>query len=300
MVTTSTISYSLRTRLGDYWRLTRMHRPIGILLLLWPTLWALWLAADGLPPLEVLLIFLAGTVLMRGAGCAVNDYADRDLDPHVARTKDRPLAARRISSGEALTVAAVLALAALLVAWPLPARALWLAIPAALLAASYPFTKRFTQLPQAYLGIAFSWGIPMAFAALRSPVPWGLVLALMAANLCWTIAYDTLYAMADREDDLKIGVKSTAILFGRYDRLICGLLHAAALLILYAIGLHLRLGVCFELGLLAAAGCALWQQYGVRNHEPAACFKAFLDNNWFGAAIFVGLVLDGLLGHPGW
>lgn len=299
-MTTSTVPFSLRARLTDYWRLTRMHKPIGILLLLWPTLWALWLAAGGVPPLHVLLIFVGGTVLMRGAGCAINDYADRDFDPHVARTRERPLAAGRIAPREALMVAAVLALAALLLAWPLPARALWLAIPAVALAASYPYTKRFTQLPQAYLGIAFSWGIPMAFAALRSPIPWGLVLALMAANLCWTIAYDTFYAMADRADDLKIGVKSTAILFGRNDRLICALLHAAALLILFAIGRHLGLDVYFDLGLLAAAGCALWQQYKVRERAPDACFQAFLDNNYFGAAIFIGLVLSGYLGHPTW
>lgn len=296
----STFPIPLRTRLADYWRLTRMHKPIGILLLLWPTLWALWLAAGGFPPLSVLSIFIAGTVLMRGAGCAINDYADRGFDPHVARTRERPLAAGRITPREALMVAAMLALAALLVAWPLPARALWLAIPAVLIAASYPYAKRVTQLPQAHLGIAFSWGIPMAFAALRSPVPWGLVLMLMAANFCWVIAYDTFYAMADRDDDLKIGVKSTAILFGRHDRLVCALLHAATLLILFAIGQHLGLGLCFDLGLLAAAGCALWQQYGVRNRDPAACFRAFLDNNYFGAAIFIGLLLDGVLGHPAW
>lgn len=299
-MTISTVPISLRTRLADYWRLTRMHKPIGILLLLWPTLWALWLAAGGFPSLNVLLIFIAGTVLMRGAGCAINDYADRHFDPHVARTRERPLAAGRITPREALMVAAVLALAALLVAWPLPTRALWLAIPAVLIAASYPYTKRFTQLPQAYLGIAFSWGIPMAFAALRSPVPWGLVLVLMAANFCWVIAYDTFYAMADRDDDLKIGVKSTAILFGRHDRLICALLHAATLLILFAIGRHLGLGLSFDLGLLVAAGCALWQQYRIRDRVPAACFRAFLGNNYFGAAIFIGLLLDGVLGHPTW
>jgi len=299
-VTTSAVPFALRIRLADYWRLTRMHRPIGILLLLWPTLWALWLAAGGFPPAKVLLIFIAGTVLMRGAGCAINDYADRDFDPHVARTRERPLAAGRIAPQEALAVAAVLALAALLVAWPLPASVLWLAIPAVLIAASYPYAKRYTQWPQAHLGIAFSWGIPMAFAALRAPVPWGLVLALMAANFCWIIAYDTLYAMVDREDDLRIGVKSTAILFGRYDRLACALLHAMALSILFVIGRHLDLGVYFDLGLLAAAGCAVWQQYRVRGRVPAACFQAFLDNNYFGAAIFIGLLLDAWLRHPAW
>lgn len=277
-----------------------MHRPIGILLLLWPTLWALWLAAGRTPPLGVLLVFVVGTVLMRAAGCAINDYADRDFDPHVARTRERPLAAGRISPAEALTVAGVLALAALAVAWTLPARALWLAIPAALLAASYPYTKRLTSLPQAYLGIAFSWGIPMAFAALQAAPDWPLALALMAANLCWVVAYDTLYAMADRADDLKIGVKSTAILFSRYDRLMIGLLHAAALLILFAIGRARGLGAAYDLGLLVAAAGALRNQWQARDRVPAACFQAFVDNNAFGAAVFAGLLLDTLLGHRPW
>lgn len=274
-----------------------MHRPIGILLLLWPTLWALWLAAGGLPPIGVLAIFIAGTVLMRAAGCAINDYADRDFDRHVARTRDRPLAAGRIAPAEALGVAVVLALVALAVASPLPAQALWLAVPGAFIVAAYPFTKRYTHWPQAWLGIAFSWGIPMAFAALRPTVPWGLVVGLMAVNFCWTIAYDTLYAMVDREDDLKIGVKSTAILFGRFDRLIVGLLHLGALVGLFLIGWFEGLGVGFDLGLLVSAALAIRQQYWSRARERSACFRAFLDNNWFGAAIFVGLVANLALRH---
>lgn len=279
-------------RLGEYWRLTRMHRPIGILLLLWPTLWALWIAAGGVPPLWILAIFLAGTVLMRAAGCAINDYADREFDAHVARTRERPLAAGRLTAQETVGVAVVLALAALAVAWPLPRAALWLAVPGAFIAATYPFMKRITYWPQAYLGIAFSWGIPMAFAAVRQDVPWGLAGALLACNFCWVIAYDTLYAMADRPDDLKIGVKSTAILFGRYDRLCIALFHAATLVGLAAIGVWQGLGEAFFAGLMLAAVLAGVYQRMAYRCARAACFKAFVANNWFGAAIFAGLVVD--------
>ncbi|TAM12800.1 MAG: 4-hydroxybenzoate octaprenyltransferase [Nevskiaceae bacterium] len=283
---------NIRSHLADYWKLTRMHRPIGILLLLWPTLWALWIAGGGVPPLWILAIFVAGTVLMRAAGCAINDYADRDFDAHVARTRERPLAAGRITSHEAVAVAVVLALAALAVAWPLPRAALWLAVPGAFIAATYPFMKRYTHWPQAYLGIAFSWGIPMAFAAVRQDVPWALAAALLACNFCWVIAYDTLYAMADRPDDLKIGVKSTAILFGSHDRLFVGLFHLAALTGLAAIGVWQGLGVAFFVGLAVAAGLAVAYQRMAYRRERIACFKAFVANNWFGAAIFVGLVVD--------
>lgn len=292
MIAESQPRFDLNTRLLDYWRLTRMHRPIGILLLVWPTLWALWIAAGGVPPIGILAIFIAGTVLMRAAGCAMNDYADRNFDAHVERTHERPLAAGRITPGEAIAVAVVLALAALVVAWPLPAAALWLAVPGAFIAASYPFMKRYTQWPQAYLGIAFSWGIPMAFAALRPSVPWGLVVALMASNLCWVIAYDTLYAMADRPDDLKIGVKSTAILFGRFDRLLVGVFHLAALAGLAAVGVWQGLGGWFFAGLVCAAACAAVYQWMARGRERGPCFRAFVANNWFGAVVFVGLALD--------
>lgn len=277
-------------RFADYARLTRLDRPIGIWLLLWPTLWALWFAAGGVPPLRLLLIFVAGTVLMRSAGCVVNDLADRRFDPYVERTRQRPIAAGRVSPREAIALFVLLCLAALAVAAPLNATALWLAVPAVLLAASYPFAKRFHSLPQAHLGIAFSWGIPMAFAAVRGRVDWPLAGALMAANLCWVIAYDTLYAMCDREDDLKIGVKSSAILFGRFDRLIVGLLHAAALVILAGIGLRAGLNALYFAGLAAAAVCAVYEQWLVRERERLACLRAFLHNNAFGAAVTIGLV----------
>jgi 4-hydroxybenzoate polyprenyltransferase len=277
-------------KLADYAQLTRLDKPIGIWLLLWPTLWALWFAADGLPPLPVLAIFVAGTVLMRSAGCVINDFADRRFDPHVERTKRRPIAAGRVSPREALVLFVVLCIAALLVAAPLNAAALWLSLPAVVLAASYPFAKRFHSLPQAHLGIAFSWGIPMAFAAVQGRVDWSLAGALMAANLCWVMAYDTLYAMCDREDDLKIGVRSSAILFGRHDRLIVGLLHAAALGILAWIGLRVGLNALYFAGLAVAAACAVYEQWMVRERERLACLRAFLHNNAFGAAVMIGLV----------
>jgi len=276
----------------DYLRLMRLHRPIGIWLLLWPTLWALWLAAGGVPPLPILAIFIAGTVLMRSAGCVINDYADRGFDPHVERTRERPIAAGCVAPREALVLFVVLCLAALLIAAPLPAAALWLALPAVVLAASYPFAKRFHSLPQAHLGLAFSWGIPMAYAAVRGRVPWAEAGWLMAANVCWVIAYDTLYAMSDREDDLKIGVKSSAILFGRYDRLAVAALHAGALLVLLWVGVQAQRGASYFAGLAVAAACALYQQRLVRGREPAACFRAFGHNQWFGLAVFAGLALD--------
>jgi len=279
-------------RLHDYAQLTRLNKPIGIWLLLWPTLWALWLAAGGMPPLGLLAVFVLGTVLMRSAGCVINDYADRNFDPHVERTKDRPIAAGRVSPREALALFAMLCLAALLIATRLNATALWLSLPAVLLAASYPFAKRFHSLPQAHLGIAFSWGIPMAYAAVRGSVPWREAGLLMAANLCWVIAYDTWYAMSDREDDLKIGVKSSAILFGSSDRLIVGLLQLAALTLLLLVGVWSRRGPAYELGLLAAAGFAAYQQWLARKREREPCFRAFLNNNGFGAAVFIGLMLD--------
>jgi 4-hydroxybenzoate polyprenyltransferase len=278
-------------RLRVWAQLMRLDKPVGIYLLLWPTLWALWLAAGGLPPLDLLAIFVAGTVLMRSAGCVINDYADRGFDGHVERTKGRPLASGRATPREALILFGVLALLALLVAWPLNAAALWLSVPALLIAASYPFAKRFHALPQAHLGIAFSWGIPMAFAAVGGRVDWTLAAPLMAANLCWTIAYDTLYAMVDRDDDLKIGVKSSAILFGHADRLIIGLLQTAALGLLGFIGWRLGLGVPYWLGLALAALFVAHQLWQVRHRDRAACFAAFLGNNRVGALIFLGLAL---------
>lgn len=282
-----------REKLRDYWLLMRLDRPIGIYLLLWPTLWALWLAADGAPQGWTLVVFVLGTVLMRSAGCAINDFADRDFDPHVARTKDRPLAAGRVSAREAVWLFAgvsLLALALLLSLRNLQAL-LW-SVPAVILAAGYPFMKRWISIPQAVLGLAFSWGIPMAFVAVQPQIDWSLALPLMAANLCWVIAYDTWYAMVDREDDLRIGVKSSAILFGRHDRLIVALLQATALLLLIQIGLNDGRGEFYYGGIAAAAWLSAWQQWITRDREPAQCFRAFLNNHWFGAAVFAGLALD--------
>ncbi|HKY89729.1 MAG TPA: 4-hydroxybenzoate octaprenyltransferase [Nevskiaceae bacterium] len=277
-----------------YWRLMRFHRPIGIWLLLWPTLWALWFASDGRPSLHVFVVFVLGTVLMRAAGCVVNDFADRDFDPHVARTRDRPIAAGLVSTDEAIRLFAVLCLIAFGLTASLGSTlVLWLSVPAVLLAALYPFTKRCISMPQAVLGLAFSWGIPMAWAAERGHVPWAEVVPLMAANVCWVIAYDTFYAMADREDDLKIGVKSSAILFGRLDRVVTGALQVVTLAILAWIGRDL--GWAWWTGLGVAAGLAIHQQWMVRDRDPARCFAAFLANNRFGAVVFLGLATDYLL-----
>lgn len=282
-----------REKLKDYWQLTRMDRPIGIYLLLWPTLWALWMAAGGVPSPHVLLVFMVGTVLMRAAGCAINDYADRDFDPHVARTKDRPVAAGRVKPDEAVRLFVVLSLIAFGLLTSLKnTQTILLAIPAAILAGSYPFMKRWISIPQAYLGLAFSAGIPMAFSAIQHTVPWAVVIPLIVANVCWVIAYDTLYAMVDREDDLKIGVKSSAILFGRHDRLIVALLHGAALLILIQLGLNSGRGAAFFAGIAVAAWIAVYEQWMTRDRDPQACFKAFLNNHYFGAAIFIGLAVD--------
>lgn len=282
-----------REKLKDYWQLTRMDRPIGIYLLLWPTLWALWMAAGGVPSPHVLLVFLLGTVLMRAAGCAINDFADRDFDPHVARTKNRPVAAGRVKPDEAVRLFVVLSLIAFGLLTSLKdTQTILLAIPAAILAGSYPFMKRWISIPQAYLGLAFSAGMPMAFSAIQHTVPWAVVIPLIVANVCWVIAYDTLYAMVDREDDLKIGVKSSAILFGRHDRLIVALLHGAALLILIQLGLNSGRGAAYFSGIAVAAWVAVHEQWLTRDRDPQACFKAFLNNHYFGAAIFIGLAVD--------
>jgi 4-hydroxybenzoate polyprenyltransferase len=284
---------SYREKLRDYWQLTRMHRPIGVFLLLWPTLWALWMAAGGIPPPHVLLVFVLGTVLMRSAGCAINDFADKDFDPHVARTKDRPVAAGRVKPEEAVRLFVVLSLIAFGLLTSLKdVPTILLGIPAAVLAGSYPFMKRWISIPQAYLGLAFSAGMPMAFSAIQHQVPWAIVIPLVVANICWVVAYDTQYAMVDREDDLKIGVKSSAILFGRHDRLIVALLHGASLLILIQLGLNTGRGMAFFAGIAVAAWLAAYQQWMTRNRDPQACFRAFLNNNYFGAAIFIGLLLD--------
>ncbi len=275
-----------------YLRLTRLDKPIGILLLLWPTLWGLWFAAGGLPRFDLLIIFVAGVVLMRSAGCAINDYADRDFDGFVARTCKRPLATGEITPGEAIGVAVTLAVLALLIVLPIATPLmLSLAVIAAFLAASYPFTKRFFAIPQAYLGLAFGFGIPMAYAAVQGRVPveagW-----LLLANLTWSVAYDTEYAMVDRADDLKIGIRTSAITFGRFDVAIIMLCYAITLGLLAGVGAQQGLGMMFWLGLLTAAGIALYHYTLIRQRDPARCFKAFLHNTWFGAAVFAGLALD--------
>ncbi len=281
----------LLTRLHAYGRLVRLDRPIGIWLLLWPTLWGLWFAAGGLPPLQVLLVFVLGTVLMRSAGCAINDFADRDIDPEVQRTRTRPLAAGEIHPLEAVAVFAVLSLLALLLVLTLDAFTVALAVPAALLAASYPWAKRYTDLPQAHLGAAFGWGIPMAFAAVTGTVP-AIAWLLFTVTLLWAVAYDTFYAMCDREDDLRVGVRSSAILFGRHDRLITALLQLAVLGGLVLAGLWAGRGAWYFGGVAAAAGLALYQQWLIRERQPAACLRAFLNNHRFGMVVFAGLLLD--------
>jgi len=285
-------------RLREYVLLVRLHRPIGIFLLLWPVLWALWFAAGGVPELHVLAVFVLGTVLMRSAGCAVNDYADRDFDPHVARTRDRPLAAGRVRAREAMGVFVVLALIAFALVLTLNAYTIALSFVGAFLAASYPFMKRYTHLPQFYLGAAFGWGVPMAFAAQTGAIP-PLAWVLFAATLLWAVAYDTAYAMVDRADDLRIGVKSTAILFGRADRALIALAHMGVLFLLALAGVWAGRGLLYAMGLGVAALLALYQQWLMRAREPKACFAAFLNNHYFGASVFAGLALDYLMETDG-
>ncbi len=282
----------LRAKLHYYIQLTRLDKPIGIYLLLWPTCWALWIAAKGFPPLPIFIIFTLGVVLMRSAGCAINDYADRKFDGHVQRTKQRPLAAGLISPPEALAVFAVLSLTALLLALPLNTLTLAFSVVAVLLAASYPFMKRFHHLPQLHLGAAFSWAIPMAFTAINNQPPPLTAWLLFCANLSWTVAYDTMYAMVDRADDLKIGVKSTAILFGLYDRAVIGFLQIITLLLLIAVGSLEGLGAWYYLGLISAAALFGYQQRLIRQRIPALCFQAFLNNHWVGLVIFLGIFLN--------
>jgi len=285
---------TLAERLTLYEKLMRLDKPIGILLLLWPTLWGLWLSSAGHPHWMIVWIFIMGTVLMRSAGCVINDYADRDIDPHVARTKDRPLAAGLVSRKEALLLAAALALLAFTLILPLNSLTLKLSVAALLLAASYPFTKRFFALPQAYLGIAFGFGIPMAYAAQTAYVP-SIAWVLLVANVFWAIAYDTQYAMVDREDDRKIGIKTSALTFGKYDVVAVMLCYALFLAILLWVGRSLHMHWPFYAGLAAAAGLMAYHYQLIKARDPAQCFKAFLHNNWVGAAIFCGIALEFLL-----
>jgi 4-hydroxybenzoate polyprenyltransferase len=285
---------TLTERLTHYEKLMRLDKPIGMLLLLWPTLWGQWLASNGKPDWLILWIFVMGVVLMRSAGCVINDYADRDFDPHVARTRERPLAAGKVSPREALLLAAGLSLLAFLLILPLNKLVLGLSVIALFLAASYPFTKRFFAIPQAYLGIAFGFGIPMSYAALWGVVPQEAWI-LLAANIFWAIAYDTQYAMVDRADDLKIGIKTSAITFGRFDLAAIAMCYAATLGLLGWVGLQRGLGAAFYAGLGIAAAIALYHMKLIRHRDPQQCFRAFLHNTWFGAAVFGGIVLHFLL-----
>lgn len=278
-------------RLEQYALLVRLDRPIGILLLLWPTLISLWIAAQGWPDTRVLVVFVLGVILMRSAGCAINDYADRHIDGSVARTKDRPLVSGRVSEKEALAVFVVLSLCAFGLVLLMNRLTIIMSLAGVALAASYPFMKRYHFLPQVHLGAAFGWTVPMAFTAQANeltPLTWLLFLA----TVLWTTAYDTMYAMADREDDLKIGVKSTAILFGPLDKKIIGVIQAMLIMALVLIGQRAELSGFYFTGVTAATVLALWQQYLIRNREPAMCFQAFLNNNWFGMVLFIGILLD--------
>ena len=280
-----------KDRIKQYWLLARFDKPIGILILLWPTLWALWVAGDGKPDLLVLTVMSLGVVLMRAAGCVINDYADRDFDPHVVRTRQRPIAAGKVRPKEALLVFVVLCLCAFVLVLLLNIYTIMLSFVGAFLAASYPFMKRYTQLPQAYLGIAFGWAVPMAFSAQLNSIP-VVAWVMYSAVVLWALVYDTMYAMVDKEDDLKIGVKSTAILFGAYDRQIIAGLQLVMLGLLLAVGQMITAGWPYYGGLSIAAGLSIYQQKLIFHREKALCFKAFLNNNWFGMAVFFGLVVD--------
>ena len=275
----------------DYARLARLDKPIGIFLVLWPTLWALWLAAKGLPSLDVLFIFIAGAVLMRSAGCVINDFADRKIDGSVARTKERPLVTGKISSKQALVFFAVLCLISLCLVLQTNSLTIYLSFGALALASVYPFMKRYTYLPQVVLGAAFAWSVPMAYAAQTNELP-SIIWLIYTATVLWTVAYDTMYAMVDREDDIKIGVKSTAILFGQADRAIIAFLQVMVILILCMIGDQSKLGQFYFLSIVVAATLFVYQQHLIRLRYRDECFQAFLNNNWVGLVIFVGLVLD--------
>lgn len=277
--------------LNHYFALMRIDRPIGTYLVMWPALWSLWLAAKGVPDIHLLLVFISGAFLMRSAGCVINDFADRHIDGHVQRTQHRPLATAVITSKEALQLFILLCLSAAVLLLFTNALTASYAVLAFLLATLYPFTKRFTQLPQVILGMAFSCSIPMAFAAQTNNVPL-VALALYFAVISWVVAYDTFYAMVDREDDIKINVKSTAILFGRYDRIITALLQLIFLALLILIGHQQALGTIYFSSLLIISGLFLYQQYLIKDRSPAACFKAFLNNNFVGMAVFIGIAAD--------
>ncbi|HEU4484000.1 MAG TPA: 4-hydroxybenzoate octaprenyltransferase [Povalibacter sp.] len=278
-------------RARAYGKLLRLDKPIGIYLLLWPVLWALWLSSKGHPDQHVFIVFVLGTVLTRAAGCAMNDFADRNFDAHVKRTRDRPIVTGQVDPIEALALCASLGLIALGLVLTLDKLTQLMSIVGAVLLMTYPFMKRFFPLPQFYLGAAFTWSVPMSYAAHTGGVP-RMAWLLFLAGLCWTMAYDTMYAMVDREDDRKLGIRSSAILFGDADRFIIGVMQLMSLLALWLAGRELELGLWYGLGLAVAAVFALYQQYLIRDRRPEECFKAFLNNNYYGMAIFVGIALE--------
>ena len=288
------MNFFYREKRQAYAQLMRIDKPIGTLLLLWPTLWALWIAAQDMPDLSVLLVFSVGVFLMRAAGCVINDFADRKIDGFVERTRQRPLPSGRATSTEAIVLFLILSIASFLLVLTQNSLTIQLSFVGLLLAFSYPFMKRFTHLPQFVLGIAFSWAIPMAFAAQANALP-AVVWIIFAINIIWTIAYDTLYAMVDRDDDLKIGVKSTAILFAQYDKLIIGLLQLTSLILLILLGWIEDLNWIYFIALVVVAALFIRQQLQIKKRDKKACFKAFLDNNYVGLTIFVGLFLSYLL-----
>ena len=279
----------IRERVYQYALLARLNKPIGIFLLLWPTLWALWIAADGMPRPGVLIVFVLGVILMRSAGCVINDYADREVDPRVSRTKDRPIAAGRVTADEAMLLFMGLCFSAFLLVLTMNTYTILLSLGGALLAAIYPFMKRYTHMPQVVLGMAFGWAVPMAFAAQTNSVP-KIAWLLYVVTVIWAVIYDTMYAMADRADDLKIGVKSTAILFGDADRVIIGILQALMVFALYLVGQQAQLGLVYDISLFTSIILMLYHQYLIRFRQPALCIEAFLNNNWIGLAIFLGIM----------
>nr|WP_320165669.1 4-hydroxybenzoate octaprenyltransferase [uncultured Methylophaga sp.] len=280
----------VQRRVMPYIQLMRLDRPIGILLLLWPTLSALWIAAEGLPDITVLVVFILGVILMRSAGCAINDFADREIDGSVWRTQNRPLATGELTARQAIYVFIGMALVAFILVSLLNTLTIWLSLGGVFLAATYPFMKRYTYFPQIYLGMAFGWAIPMAFAAQINSVP-VMAWLLFLANIIWTTMYDTFYAMADREDDLLAGVKSTAVLFGDDDLIIQGMMQVAYIFVMVLIGVQLEMSFIFYLGLCVAGGLFAYQQFLAKDRQPQRCLQAFLNNNWVGLAIFLSLVI---------
>lgn len=279
-------------KLRAYGALTRLNKPIGIYLLLWPVLWALWLSSDGHPDPHVFIVFVLGTILTRSAGCAINDFADRNFDGHVKRTKDRPLVTGAVDPIEAIAICGGLGLVALGLALTLNPIAQLLTVVGGVLVVTYPFFKRFFPLPQFYLGVAFTWSVPMAFAAQTGVFPPRIAWVMFMAGLLWTMAYDTMYAMVDREDDKKLGIRSSAILFGDADRSIIGIMQLMTLLAMWLIGNEMEMGLWYGLGIATAALFALYQQLLIRQRKPEDCFRAFLNNNYFGMSIFIGIALE--------